>query len=274
MALPNMSEVFGYDTASSTTEEQRKSRWCPFRESACTKQGKRDPLGICSYSDGSLATIVCPVRFLEGSRLIRDAGREAFGSGASVVVLPEFRLLTVERPHQRAKKIGKVDFLIGLLGPNGTAVDFAALEIQSSYVSGEGIRKAFQKFQDTGVLTDDTRRRPDFRSSAQKRLMPQLSLKVPVFRRWDKRFFVAVDSTLFDELPRMESRLPHEAEITWLVYRFERSAGSGYSMSDLKVVHTQWVDVEAALREGTSPQKHELLSALTKRALKGATFTI
>jgi hypothetical protein len=267
-----MSEVFGYDTASITTEEQRKSKWCPFRESACTKQGKRDPLGICSYSDGSVATVVCPVRFLEDSRLIRDAGREAFGAGASIVSLPEFRLLTVERPNQRPKKIGKVDFLIGLIGPGGNATDFAALEIQSSYVSGTEIRTAFHKFQDTGTLTNDTRRRPDFRSSAQKRLMPQLSLKVPVFRRWGKRFFVAVDSTLFDTLPRMESRRSDEAEITWLVYRFARSAESGYAMSDVRTVHTHWADVETALREGTSPEKDEVLNVLTRCASKSVIF--
>lgn len=268
MAILNISEVFGNDTALSTTEEQRRSKWCPFRESPCTKQSKTDPLGICSYSDGAIATVVCPVRFLEQGKLIRDAGREAFGPDKSIVALPEFRLLEVKDVNGRSTKIGKVDFIIGLLGPDGSAVDFAALEVQSVYVSGKESRTGFREYQQSGALSHTTRRRPDFRSSAQKRLMPQLSLKVPVFRRWAKRFFVAVDSSLFATLPPMQPRRVSEAEVTWLVYPFGHRETGGYSMGDPTVVHTHWEDVQAALREGEAPDPEQLLSALTKCAKK------
>ena len=111
-------------------------------------------------------------------------------------------------------------------------------------------------------------RRPDFRSSAQKRLMPQLALKVPIFRRWGKRFFVAVDSTLFETLPRIRTQTAGNAEVTWLVYRFGRQPGGGYRMEDPTVQHTLWDDVSDALREGNPPEREELLLDLSKQAEK------
>jgi hypothetical protein len=71
--------------------------------------------------------------------------------------------------------------MIAALNDQGDPADFAALEVQSVYISGTSIRPAFEAFLETGTLTEDCERHPDFRSSAQKRLMPQLSLKVPVF---------------------------------------------------------------------------------------------
>ncbi len=148
------------------------------------------------------------------------------------------------------------------------ATDFAALEIQSVYISGLSIRPAFNQYLAEGVLTEDALRRPDFRSSAQKRLMPQLALKVPIFRRWGKRFFVAVDSTLFDTLPRMRTQTAGNSEVTWLVYRFGRQSDGGYRMEDPIVRHALWDDVLEALREGRPPERDELLHELSKQVGK------
>ena len=81
-------------------------------------------------------------------------------------------------------------------------------------------------------------RRPDFRSSAQKRLMPQLALKVPIFRRWNKRFFVAVDRTFYGELPTLKERSLGNSEITWLVYDFQRQAQGGFHASTTSHSHS------------------------------------
>lgn len=70
-----------------------------------------------------------------------DAGREAFGSGKRVLVVPEYRLLDV--PGKQKKKIGKVDYLIAELNDAGIPIDFAALEVQSVYISGKSVRPAF-----------------------------------------------------------------------------------------------------------------------------------
>lgn len=152
----------------------------------------------------------------------------------------------------------------------GDPDDFAALEVQAVYVSGESSRGPFEHYLRTGGNHSDARRRPDFRSSAQKRLMPQLALKVPVFRRWGKKFFVAVDETFFRELPRMPQVAAGNSEITWLVYPFQKGE-SGFNMGDPVLFHTLWDDVVTSLREGHPPTKEELLADL-KRSKRRFTF--
>jgi len=269
MTLLKIGEVFGNDTALPHKADKRNRPYCPFRESACTKQGIKNPLGICSFTDGEQATVVCPSRFLESSRLIVDAARLAFGINKRIIAVPEYRLLEVsEGKRERKKKIGKIDFLIALLDSESKAIDFAALEIQAVYISGHSIRPVFENYLATGKLREDGLRRPDYRSSAQKRLMPQLALKVPVFRRWGKRFFVAVDKTLFETLPELRPQSPDNSEVTWLVYEFKQEVGKGFVMQEPNVIHTLWDDVVNSLREGKPPERSELLSELTMQAAR------
>lgn len=204
------------------------------------------------------------MRFLQGSRIFVDAGRIAFGEAKKIVVVPEMRLLRVP---DTGKRIGKIDFLIAVLDANGRPTDFAALEVQAVYISGLSVRPYFDEFLRTGNVPTGGKRRPDYRSSAQKRLMPQLSLKVPVFRRWGKRFFVVVDAPFFEALPkirRVEGK--DNSEITWLVYRLDRErSGCGYNMGSPEVIFTLWDDVLTALREGEAPQQSEVLAEIASR---------
>ena len=179
----------------------------------------------------------------------------------------EVRLLEVPGKAGRVKKIGKVDYLIVRLDVTGTPVDYAALEIQAAYISGKSVRGEFDRYLETGKLHASSQRRVDFRSSAQKRLMPQLALKVPIFRRWGKHFFVAVDRTLFESLPKIQTVHADNAEISWLVYDFERSESGGYKMSAPEIRHTLWDEVVNALREGTPPERNELLSQLARQVV-------
>ena len=203
------------------------------------------------------------MRFQEGGNLFIDVGRLAFGPGRKITVVPEIRLLRI--PSKKNKKIGKVDYLIASLSADGKPVDFAALEVQAVYISGHSIRPAFDHFLATGQLSEDSKRRPDFRSSAQKRLMPQLSLKVPIFRRWGKMFFVAVDATFFDALPPLKTVSADNAEITWLVYPFVRGSQGGFPMGKPVIYHTLWDDVLTSLREGEAPERSELLDEISAR---------
>jgi len=271
MALLRIGEVFGHDTALPARRAKQNLHPCPFRGNECAKGNKASPLGICSLTEGRTATVVCPVRFLEGGVMFRDAARIAFGKGVTCVAVPEVRVLEVLRDG-KPRKIGKVDFLLAQV-EGGRAVDFAALEVQAVYISGATIRPAFDRYIRTGELAEDGKRRPDFRSSAQKRLMPQLALKVPIFRRWGKRFFVATDSTFFSELPTMHPQSSGNSEVTWLSYDFERQSEGGYRMQPPNVVHTLWDDVETALREGKAPEKSELLAELTESATRLQPFT-
>lgn len=271
MALLQIGEVFGHDTSLPTTRPVKNSHPCPFRGNECNKGNLKDPLGICSLSDGKDATVVCPTRFLERGVMFQDAARIAFGKGVECVAVPEVRVLEVLRDGKR-KKIGKVDFLLAQV-ERCQAVDFAALEVQAVYISGRSIRPAFKRYIRTGELSDDGKRRPDFRSSAQKRLMPQLALKVPIFRRWGKRFFVATDSLFYSELPSMRPQSSGNGEVTWLTYDFARQSHGGYAMQSPGVVHTLWDDVATALREGEAPEKSEILAQLTQSAKRLKPFT-
>lgn len=270
MALYRIGEVFGHsvDDHSRRAREHQEKRWCPFRNTPCAKGGAKDPLGICSLSDGKTLVTLCPNRFLEASRIFKDVGRLAFGPGAKIVAAPEIRILRVNRnaAHGRRKhKIGKVDYLVAKLDRKATPIDFAALEVQGVYFSGLSLRDAFRHFIAKGELPNGSERRPDWRSSAQKRLIPQLSLKIPVFRRWGKNFFVAIDSHFFTSLPaiRTVANLAN-SEVTWLVYTFEK-IGTRYTMGPPRPVYSTWDDVLTALREGVPPDPAEILDEIDRK---------
>lgn len=260
--LLSIGETFGHsvDNLTDRAWRDRDAKRCPFRDARCNKGNNLDPLGICSFATSERATVVCPSRFLEGDIIFRDAARLAFGEGINTAAVPEVRVLTI--PGVRPRKIGKIDFMLTALDASGKPCDFAALEIQSVYISGKSIRPAFEFYHTHRVLPPDSARRPDFRSSAQKRLMPQLSLKVPIFRRWGKKFFVAMDETFFDEMPPMRQLDSIDnSEVTWLVYGFERT-GDSFRMALKRPIFTHWDEVVTALREGVAPKPFEMLSEL------------
>ena len=264
-----IAEVFGFGIENHSKEvwESRNAKTCPFRGTQCTKVSKTNPLGICSFSDGRTAAVVCPVRFLAQDRIFRDAGRLAFGDGAKIAAFPEVRILKIEGADgERDRKIGKVDFLLGHI-IESEVIDFAALEVQAVYISGTSVRPSFDEFLTTQGPSNTyapVGRRPDFRSSAQKRLVPQLQLKVPVFRRWGKKFFVVVDSQFFSALPNFPRTSPSNSELTWLSYPVEKT-GLDYTMNDPDIVFSHWDDVANALREGGPPEPEEILAELQQK---------
>ena len=257
-----VAEIFGYDVAdlSAAAWQARDARHCRFRNSPCTKSSKIDPLGVCTLSDGQSAAALCPVRFLEHKRIFVDAAAIAFGPASCFGVFPEIRILEIPNKDEggRSNKIGKVDFLLGKID-DGQITDFAAVEIQAAYFSGGSLRKVFEHFMSERSLENiDTRRRPDFRSCAQKRLIPQLQLKIPVFRRWGKKFFVVVDKEFFDSLPAFPETTPSNSELTWLSYPIAHD-GLAYSLSDPRIVFSEWDEVQNSLREGKPPEPHEII---------------
>lgn len=257
-----ISEVFGYSVADFSNEaiQSRKDRHCPFRQAPCTKSSITDPIGVCTLSDGDEAASLCPVRFLERDVALKEAAKLAFGPSANFGVFPEIRILNVPGAEgKRDRKIGKVDFLLGLIEKD-QVVDFAAVEFQAVYFSGGEIRTPMKHFIATGQL-EDADRRPDFRSSAQKRLVPQLQLKVPVFRRWGKKFFVVTDTQFFRALPQFNATNAFSSEVTWLAFPI-KNLGQSYSMQQPEIIYSQWDDVQTALREGEPPDPQDILNEL------------
>lgn len=260
-----VAEIFGYDIAdqSDIAWRARNARHCRFRNSPCTKSSKTDPLGICSLSDGLAAASLCPVRFLERNRIFADAARIAFGPDSSFAVFPEIRILEIPPmiEGRRPKKIGKVDFLLGKID-SGTVTDFAAVEIQVAYFSGGSLRRVFAHYMsERSVEGLDTKRRPDFRSCAQKRLIPQLQLKIPVFRRWGKKFFVVVDTEFFGSLPSFPETTSSNSELTWLAYPIANEGGK-FALADPMIIYSEWDEVQNSLREGKPPEPYEIVREL------------
>ena len=66
----------------------------------------------------------------------------------------------------------------------------------------------------------DRLRRPDWRSSSAKRLMPQLQVKAPTVRRWNSKIAVAVDKPFFESIGGPSESPSHDindGDIVWMV---------------------------------------------------------
>jgi hypothetical protein len=126
--------------------------------------------------------------------------------------------------------VGRIDMvLVSNKTVAGAPMAWAALEIQAVYFSGDAMRGEFQAIDDAGVdwvVFPAGRRRPDYRSSGPKRLMPQLQIKVPTLRRWGKKMAVVVDRAFFDSIGEMDHVADiSNADIAWFVVRFEDAPG-------------------------------------------------
>ena len=114
-------------------------------------------------------------------------------------------------------------------------------------------------------------RRPDWRSSSAKRLMPQLQIKAPTLRRWGTKLAVAVDMPFFEAIggpSRKVNQDLNEGDIIWLVpqisdeYRLEALHWEVLSLEDSsdKLLAAKTVkrrEFEEALRAKLQPLQGE-----------------
>ena len=208
------------------TAAQHVSVWpCPFQNGkACHKRG-----GVCSIRlydrgpEGKLGepvggpVITCPKRFEEGQLLVRWL--------AEIVGFePEETRVAREVPFMQGtttnRAAGKIDLVVARDSRND--LTWYGLEIQAVYFSGTGMEREFARLREQpdrlGFPT--ALRRPDWRSSGAKRLMPQLQIKVPTLRRWGAKLAVAVDAPFFNSLGGPSpnaSRDLGDGDIIWLV---------------------------------------------------------
>ena len=86
--------------------------------------------------------------------------------------------------------------------------------------------KAVSAYKGDGIPFPTQVRRPDYRSSGPKRLMPQLQIKVPSLRRWGKKMAVLVDQSFYEALGRMDD-VGHvsNCDIAWFIVRYDEIAG-------------------------------------------------
>ena len=188
---------------------------CPFQRGTppCSKRG-----GVCSLRVGPAPPVItCPNRFKEDDLIPRWLAR--------VVGFTEVHLAT-EVPFMRSPSTGREAGRIDLvLAKDGMATKWFGLEIQAVYFSGQGMEQDFR------LLSEDTSaeppaptavRRPDWRSSSAKRLMPQLQVKAPTLRRWGTKLAVSVDMPFFEAIggPSPDpSQDLDDGDVVWLIPR-------------------------------------------------------
>lgn len=214
-------------------QEDRTIPPCPFQNNRppCHKRG-----GVCSShlyeqgEDGRLGSpagdpvIFCPARFEENQVLLRWLA-EIVGFS------PHESLMAREVPFMRGtgtdKPAGKIDLVVAKT-TEGHLVWYG-LEIQAVYFSGRGMPSEFEELQNDDHAKPpfpNAIRRPDWRSSSAKRLMPQLQIKVPTLRRWGSKIAVAVDRPFFESIggPSPDpSRDLNDGDIIWLVPELVRN---------------------------------------------------
>ncbi len=200
---------------------------CPFKPGnpACSKAG-----GVCSiqlYDEGENGrigavsgppAITCPTRLEQDYLPVRWL--------ADIVGFsPDEAMLAREIPFMQSiatnKPAGKIDLVVARTV--GNRLEWYGLEIQAVYFSGPGMSTQFNILAGDDNPTPpypDYVRRPDWRSSSAKRLMPQLQVKAPTVRRWNSKIAVAVDQSFFASISGPSpapSQDINDGDIIWLV---------------------------------------------------------
>ncbi len=125
--------------------------------------------------------------------------------------------------------VGRIDMI---LVAEQTVADsdlkWCAVEVQAVYFSGREMAIEFRDIIERGgaAAMPVEGRRPDYRSSGPKRLMPQLQIKVPTLRRWGKKMALLVDRAFFLSMGEMR-RVEHlsNCDVVWFLADFVREPG-------------------------------------------------
>lgn len=244
---------------------------CPFqRDAKCNKKG-----GVCSLrqyqqvDDGPVSGIgpvitTCPNRFLESSEIFRWVG-ETMLKTKEPIVLNEIGFLDRLRPKEEPSEenqdtrdfIGRIDNV--LVHPDRKPMDWCALEIQAVYFSGKSMSNEFRMLaeSETDVMPYPAKqRRPDWRSSGPKRLLPQLQTKVPTISTWGKKMAVVIDEAFFGSLVSLdEEKYQSNSEIAWFVVGYDAKPG-GWKLVPRRVVFSR-LDTSVKSLTGGVPLSRE-----------------
>lgn len=226
-------------------QRERPPQPCPFlshsgRTIDCSKSG-----GVCSLgkydrslqtgevsvaSEGGTIRTTCPSRFEEDGKVYNWIG-EVILSTRSALPLGQVSFLRrvppiggEESQREGREEVGRIDNV--LIVPDTSPLQWCAVEIQAVYFSGKSMKRDFERILEDGDALPFPAeiRRPDYRSSGPKRLMPQLQIKVPTISRWGKRMAVVVDEDFFKAMGRMETVDDMSScDVAWFVVKYDEA---------------------------------------------------
>lgn len=268
-------ELYGFDFETLSPERIRqlssashRDMECPFKPSEpgkpirrCNKKG-----GVCSLrllthnTNGNVVgqgepVVTCPNRFLEQDVVIKWVGEVLLGTPKPIVISELPFLMGEIQAEEEAEPdaVGKIDKV--LVNPQGERLIWCALEMQAVYFSGMSMENDFKimrEWKGPGIPLPKVQRRPDFRSSGPKRLMPQLQTKVPTISRWGKKMAVVIDKAFWDSLGEMrETRDISNCEIVWFVVSFGEAKEGRFALRRNEVHYTTLNNAVEGLTGGT-----------------------
>jgi hypothetical protein len=249
-----LAEVFGFPIVNETTKAKRyrEQKLCPYNNKVpnCTKDKANDPLGVCSIFHNSKPIITCPTRFREDWLIIENAAKFAFGTNAKWTSLSEIKLL-----DKNGQSAGNIDFVLVAYNDKGQLIDFASLEVQGVYISGN-IRNPFDNYIINPVSSFNWAKgynspKPDYLSSSRKRLIPQMLYKGGILKTWHKKQTVALQKSFFDTLPTLPTVREEKADIAWFLYDLVFDDTS--KQFNLTLIDTVFTEFKTALQEVTNP---------------------
>ena len=208
---------------------------CPFKGGSCVKNGGVCSIRLYDHLGGGLGApaegqegdlrVTCPHRFKQDEIIYRAVGGKLLGTPRPRRVSEVRFLKKAVGPGEEAKKreeVGNIDDV--LVAEDSTSL-WCAVELQAVYFSGTKMSALFTHIR--GHPSDDLPfpdlvRRPDYRSSGPKRLMPQLQIKVPTLRRWGKKMAVIVDEAFYRNQGVMENTDSiSNCDIAWFSVSFD-----------------------------------------------------
>ncbi len=250
------------DLRAKLAKQQAEELPCPFRTDSphptCTKPGGVCSIRIFKEERGAVAPIdgnrgrlraLCPWRFHQdgtafdkiGERLLADLKPARVGEVG-------FLESTGNLDSDPGEDVGRIYMiLVKSNAAPGAPMDWVAVEVQAVYFSGKRMSIEFDHMLKTqGKLSmPREKRRPDYRSSGVKRLMPQLLTKVPTLRRWGKKMAVVVDVPFFHSMGKMERVTDvSNADIVWFLVDFVDDPDAGRFR--LEVVEEFYTTLESA----------------------------
>ena len=164
-------------------------------------------------------------------------------TGAAEIVgfAPEEVQVAREVPFMRNPRTGRAAGMIDLVvakRPNGD-IEWYGMEIQAVYFSGTGMESEIgaqraDEGDERPPPFPDAVRRPDWRSSSAKRLMPQLETKIPLLRRWGRKTAIVLDRTFFETLGGPSPDPSHDldaGDVIWMIPDLIRGNDGRYRLT-------------------------------------------